>query len=51
VHTKSHTGFQTLNVDAERQAMSEWVDEGQDPELERRILEYIQRKLDKGLLR
>lgn len=51
VHTKSHTRFQTLKVDAERKAMSQWVDAGPDPDLEQRILQYIQREIDKGTAR
>ena len=45
VHTKSHTRFQTLKVDAERMAMSEWVDEDPDHALEQRILNKIHGQL------
>lgn len=43
-HTKSHTRQQTLKVDPERKAMSEWMDAGPDRDLERKILELIKKE-------
>ena len=48
VHTQSHTRLQTLDVSAERTAVSEWVDFGPDPDLEHRILEKIHQQLQRG---
>ena len=47
MHTKSVTSFQTLRIDSDRKATSEWLDVGPDPDLEQRIIKYIQQELDK----
>lgn len=47
-HTKSHTRHQTLEVDSERKAMSEWIDAGPDHDLEQKILKLIQQEIQKG---
>jgi len=48
LHTDSDSSFQTLEVDSDRMAESEWLDAGSDPSLERMILEKIQQQLQKG---
>ena len=47
-YTKSHNRQQTLEIDSDRAENIEWLDAGPDHDLERRILEYIQRDIQKG---
>ena len=49
LYTDSHTREQTLDVGGERTEGIEWLDIGPDHDLERKILERIQREFEKGL--
>ena len=49
IHTESSSRYQTLEVDRQKQAQIEWLDAGPDHDLERKILERIQRNIEKGM--
>jgi hypothetical protein len=48
IHTESSTRYQTLEVDRDKQLQIEWIEAGPDHDLERKILERIQRDIEKG---
>ena len=49
IHTESSTRYQTLEVDRHKQAQIEWLDAGPDHDLERKILELLERDIEKGM--
>jgi hypothetical protein len=48
IHTESSSRYQTLEVDRRKQAQIEWIEADPDHDLERKILERIQRDIEKG---
>ncbi len=48
IHTESSTRYQTLEVDHRKQAQIEWIEAAPDHDLEQKILNRIQRDIEKG---
>jgi hypothetical protein len=47
-YTESSSRYQTLEVDPDKQAQIEWIEAGTDEDLERKILNRIERNINKG---
>ena len=49
-YTESSSRYQTLEVDRHKQAQIEWIDAGADHDLQRKIINLIQKDIEKGIV-